>query len=227
MLWYHGGFYTDIDTWERASLKDCPPIVEAQSREVGLILGVERDEPFFSCDEIRRRGWTRGFGFGTGTVWAPKRFDPVLRKAIVRSISHAHVQQTLAGGDGWLASFKGTNEWGEEERGEISGAGMFTDIVLEVLSGGLKEGHELRDRDAGLERRVSWKKFKGLKSVLWIEPNQAKDGVDMRGIAVLPINVWSNGQNHSSSGTFEADGACVNHVYGGCPKKKEWYKRLW
>ena len=227
MLWYYGGLYTDIDTWERVSFKDCAPVVEAQSRDVGLMVGVERDEPFFNVNEIKGKGWTRGFGFGTGTLWALKRFDPILRKAIVRSISHALVQQTLAGGDGWLASFQGTNEWEEEERGEISGAGMFTDIILQALSEGLRDGHDLRDRDAGLERRVSWKKLKGLKRPLWVEPNQAKDGVDMRGIAVLPINVWSNGQNHSSSGTFDAEGACVNHVYGGSPKKKEWYKRLW
>jgi hypothetical protein len=190
------------------------------------MVGVERDEPFFSWDEIKDRGWSRGFGFGLGTVWAPRRFDPILRTAIVRSVSHAHAHQKLAGGDGWMASFKGTNKWEEEEGGEISGAGMFTDIIMEVLSECLKEDHELRDRDAGLERRVSWKKFKGLKRTLWIESNQAREGIDLRGIAVLPINVWSNGQNHSRSGTFEAEGACVNHAYGGRPKKKEWYERL-
>jgi hypothetical protein len=120
---------------------------------------------------------------------------------------------------------QGSSERGDGEREEISGAGMFTDVVLELLSDGLKEDHELRDRDAGLERRVSWKKFKGLKSTAWLEPNQTKDGQDMRGIAILPINVWSNGQNHSGSGTFEADDACVNHIYGTRPKK-ELYERL-
>ena len=189
------------------------------------MVGVNRDEPFYSQSSIREMVWSRGFGFGMGTVWAPRRFDPVLRKAIVRSISYSQVQDQLAGGRGWREIMQGKGEWKEEEREEISGAGMLTDAVLEILSTGLKEGHELRDRDAGLKRRVSWKKFKRLKSTLWLEPNQAKDGEDMQGIAVLPINVWSNGQNHSGSGTFEAEGACVNHVYGARPKK-EWYERI-
>lgn len=189
------------------------------------MIGVERDEPFYSPWMIEKNGWSRGFGFGTSVMWAPRRFDSVLRKAIVRSISHSQVQERLMGGGSWMQMIQSSRELEEDEREEISGAGMFTDAVLELLSDALKEGHELRDRDAGLERRVSWKKFKGLKNVLWLGSNQAKQGEDMRGLAILPINVWSNGQNSSSSGTFEADDACVNQIYG-TRSKKEWYEKF-
>jgi alpha 1,6-mannosyltransferase len=224
-LWYYGGFYTDVDTWERVSLRDCWPIVDVMQggKGVSLMVGVERDEPFYSQLAIEERGWSRGFGFGLGTVWAPRRLDPILRKVVVRSISHAEVQRKLSDGRGWRGMFQA--DWEECERSEISGEGMFTDAVLEALSEGLKEDHELRDRDAGLEKRVSWKKFKGLQNTLWIEANEAKDGQDMQGIAVLPINVWSNGQNHSGSGSFEAEDACVNRVFGWKPKK-EWYEKF-
>ncbi len=58
---------------------------------------------------------------------------------------------------------------------EISERGMFTDIALEVLSVSLAEDHELRDRDAGLERRISWKKFRRLKEMLWIDSDKGKE----------------------------------------------------
>jgi alpha 1,6-mannosyltransferase len=225
LLWYYGGFYTDVRTWERVSLKDCPPIVEVThgGKEMSLMIGVERDEPFYSQKTIEEMGWSRSFGFGMGTVWAVRRFDPVLRTAIVRTISHAEAKRDLDSREGWRDIFQlGLEEW---EKSEISGTGMFTDIVLENLNDGLKDSHELRDRDAGLERRVTWKKFKGLRRALWIDQSQAKDGKDMRGIAVLPVNVWSNGQNHSGSGTYEAEEACIN-LARQAGVKKEWYERL-
>lgn len=187
------------------------------------MVGVERDEPFYNSETIEDMGWSRGFGFGTGTVWAVRRFDPVLRTAIVRSISHTLAKRKLD--DEKMSRDVFEFEWQEAERYEISGAGMLTDIVLEALSHGLKDGHQLRDRDAGLERRVSWKKFKGLKNALWNEPNQAREGTDMPGIAVLPIDIWSSGQNHSGSGTFEAEGACINRVTSS-KVYKGWYEKL-
>ena len=98
---------------------------------------------------------------------------------------------------------------------------VFTDVVLETLSAALAEEHEMRDRDAGLERRVTWKKFRGLKEVLWMEGEQIKEGSedDLRGLSVLPINVWGNGKSHSKSGTSEHPMACVNHMPGFRPKQ--------
>jgi hypothetical protein len=110
---------------------------------------------------------------------------------------------------------------------ELSGAGMFTDLVLEMLSKTLKGDHRLRDRDAGLERRVTWKKFRALKRIIWVEPDDIKEELEseMRGLSIVPINVWESGQTHSGSGTSDHDDACVNHVHGRRPRR-EWHERL-
>jgi len=104
---------------------------------------------------------------------------------------------------------------------------MFTDLVLEMLSQNLKDDHLMRDRDAGLERRVTWKHFRKRKQVLWIEPDQMKESVGdyLKGIAVLPIDVWGSGQSHSGSGSSESDQACVNHVHNWRPQK-QWKHRI-
>ncbi|KAE8450655.1 hypothetical protein EG329_005999 [Mollisiaceae sp. DMI_Dod_QoI] len=221
ILWYHGGFWTAIDTWDRIAMRDCNPVIQVVEgiRNVSLVIGVTDDEPYLSSRSIKQWGWTRGFGFGQAVVWAPRRFDPMLRKAIVRSISHAMVQKSLPKGS-WSQRQLSKISWTVDYSGEVSGAGMFTDIVLEGLSGSLVEDHKLRDRDAGLGKRVTWRKFRNLKEVLWLEKSQVQDKVGgMRGLAVLPINVWGSGQNHSRSGSSESDDACVNHVHGWRPAK--------
>ncbi|KUJ24420.1 uncharacterized protein LY89DRAFT_605054, partial [Mollisia scopiformis] len=204
ILWYHGGFWTAIDTWDRVAMRDCNPVVQVVEgrNDVSLMIGVDNDEPYLSSGSLKQWGWTRGFGFGQAVVWAPKRFDPILRKAIVRTISHAMRQLSKIGGK-------------VDYSGELSGASMFTDIVLETLSTHLARDHRLRDRDAGLEKRVTWKKFKHLTEVLWLEKEKPES--DMPGVAVLPVNVWGSGQSHSRSGPSESDDACVNHVHGWRP----------
>ncbi|KAK0115504.1 hypothetical protein ONS96_013958 [Cadophora gregata f. sp. sojae] len=218
LLWFYGGFYTAVETWDRAALRDCPPFaaVLANQKDVSLMLGVDADEPFLSDATLKEWKWARGFGFGQAVMWAPMRFDPMLRKAIVRTISHARIHATFEE-ETWTEKYTAKVDY----TGEISGNGMFTDVVLETLSATLKEGHEMRDRDAGLERRVTWKKFRGLKEVLWMEGEQIKEGNEdeMRGLCVLPINIVGNGKSHSKSGTFEHPMACVNHMPGFRPKQ--------
>ncbi|PVH87067.1 glycosyltransferase family 32 protein [Cadophora sp. DSE1049] len=218
LLWFHGGFWTEVETWDRVALRDCPPIaaVLAGQKDVSLMLGIDADEPFLSDATLREWKWARGVGFGQAVMWAPMRFDPMLRKAIVRTISHARIHATFEE-ETWREKYTARVDY----TGEISGNGMFTDVVLETLSATLKEGHEMRDRDAGLERRVTWKKFRGLKEVLWLEGEQIKDSSEdeMRGLSVLPINVWGNGKSHSKAGTFEHPMACVNHMPGFRPKQ--------
>lgn len=97
------------------------------------MVGVDVDEPFFSQETIKARKWSRGFGLGQSTIWAPRRFDPILRKAIVRTISHAMIQSSLEQHT-WRSKF----QTHENHANETSGGGMFTDIVLEVLSQSLK-----------------------------------------------------------------------------------------
>jgi alpha 1,6-mannosyltransferase len=224
LLWYHGGMWSEIDTWNRVSMRNCQPIVSVlkNEKDISLMVGIDVDEPYFSQETIQRRKWSRGFGFGQSTIWAPRRFDPIVRKAIVRTISHAMVQASLQPHNRGIGV-----ETSSRHANEISGPGMFTDIVLEVLSQNLKVEHTLRDRDAGLERRVTWKHFRKLNKVLWITPDQYKEshGENMGGLAVLPIDVWSSGQSHSGSGPSESEDACVNHVHNWRPKK-QWKERI-
>ena len=206
-------------------MRDCSPIksVVHGGRNISLMIGVEVDEPYLSLKTTAQWGWTRSFGFGQFVMWAPKRFDPMIRRAIVRAISHMMVLESVQD-----RSWMGRLREREVHMGEVTGASMFTDVVLEVLSKSLREGHPLRDRDAGLERRVTWKWFRKLRKPLWIEPKEAEEGAEeeMRGLAVLPINRWSNGQRHSGAGKFEVEDACVNHVYGKVPWKKGWREKL-
>ncbi|KAK2625507.1 hypothetical protein QTJ16_004819 [Diplocarpon rosae] len=215
LLWYNGGFYTDVETWDRVPLRNCQPMAQLaqrkQDQEISLMIGVETDEPYLSPTQLRKWRWERGFAFGQSSLWAMMRFDPILRKAIVRTISHSRTQR-MSAKEGWIQSAKNHLLGGNSE--EVSGRGMFTDLVLEVLSESLREDHDMRDRDAGLERRVTWKKFRALKETVWMDVKQVKEGSEenMRGLAVLPINVWYNGQTHSRSGSFEHPDACVNHI---------------
>ncbi|KAI9047588.1 hypothetical protein LZ554_008301 [Drepanopeziza brunnea f. sp. 'monogermtubi'] len=220
LLWWYGGLYTEVDTWDRMPLRDCPPVVNVLGgqQHVSLMLGVEKDEPYLSAEQLRNWHWTRGFGFGLQTVWAPMKFDPILRKAIVRTISHARTQNSRA--NEWWRGSVGKYMAKTDDSGEVSGKGMFTDLVLEVLSENLKEDHKMRDRDAGLERRVTWKKFRALKEPAWLDQGQLKEGKenDMRGLAVLPVHFWANGQSHSNSGGYDQVNACINWVPGYRPK---------
>lgn len=169
---------------------------------MSLVLGVGIDEPFMDPGimKYKYKSWTRAVQFTDKVMWAPKRWDPLLRRAIVRSVSHARA---------WQESGGSVNE--------VSGPGMLTDVVLEMLSEGLVDDHELRDRDAGLERRVTWKNIHGLDEPLWVDVDELKEkgkAEGMGGLAILPVNVWMNGQKHSKSGSDEAPGACVNYMPG-------------
>lgn len=218
LLWYHGGFYTEIDTWDRVAMRDCGPVatVLANQQDISLMIGIETDEPYLSTEQLRKWQWARGFGFGQSSMWAAMRFDPMLRKAIVRTISHARTQKTLAK-ESWMEKYISRVDYS----GEVSGKGMFTDVVLETLSKNLKDDHKMRDREAGLERRVTWKKFRALQEVLWMDVNQTREDSEdeIRGLAVLPINIWGSGQSHSKSASFEHPDACVNHVPGFRPRQ--------
>ncbi|TAQ87482.1 hypothetical protein B7494_g4182 [Chlorociboria aeruginascens] len=213
LLWYYGGIYAEIDTWPRVALNSCLPLVNIIEgyRNISLTIGVDIDEPYWTPETVQERGWSRGFGFGQVVLWAQKRFDPIIRRAIVRTVSSARKI--------------GHTRWSTINIGEVSGGSMFTDAVFDTLSENLKEDHFIRDRDAGLERRVTWKKFRALKKPIWIEPDDAAEGTEenMRGLAVLPINVWGNGQGHSGAGSFDHEDACVNHVLGK-KSPKTWHE---
>ncbi|TGO08205.1 hypothetical protein BTUL_0221g00220 [Botrytis tulipae] len=239
LLWYHGGFYLEPDIWPRMGIQECfdmdsiehPSLslprrypnstgryVEQreQSSPISLVLGIDIDEPYMAPHIREKWGWSRTFSFATYAMWAPARFDPLLRKAIVRCVSHSS-----------MASLFG-EEVDSKESGEVCGGAMLTDIVLEMLTENLKEVHKVRDMDAGLERRVTWKKFRALRSPYWFSAKDFNDRnaaeENLRGLGILPINVWGSGQRHSRSGTFGHEDACINHVYGRRPSVSLWQK---
>ncbi|QSZ36394.1 hypothetical protein DSL72_006270 [Monilinia vaccinii-corymbosi] len=238
LLWYHGGFFLEPDIWPVIAIHKCFDVdidaiqqpslstarkfpnstsryVERRKRSspISLVLGIDIDEPYMAPHIREKWGWSRSFGFATYAMWAPGRFDPLLRKAIVRCVQHSSMRPS---GDKVDA----------KESGEVCGGAMLTDIVLEMLAENLKDIHPVRDMDAGLERRVTWKKFRSLQRPRWLSGEDFKDGVDanLRGLGVLPINVWGSGQRHSGSGRFDHQDACANHVYAKRPSGSIWKK---
>ncbi|RKF77553.1 Initiation-specific alpha-1,6-mannosyltransferase [Golovinomyces cichoracearum] len=208
LLWYYGGLYASINTWSRFSLKDCEPVATAlQNLSIGLMIGVHVDEPYLSPRTISEWGWLRGFKFSQDVVWAPRRFNPLLRTAIVRTISHTRTQQAIGRSLGIGYATK------TQILEEISGAAMFTDIVLEFLSAFLSADNKLRDPDAGISRRVTWKYFSRLKKPIWIKGENRTESYEIPGLAVLPVHVWSNGQAHSHAGSDSVEDACINQLH--------------
>ncbi|TGO52164.1 hypothetical protein BOTNAR_0332g00040 [Botryotinia narcissicola] len=239
LLWYHGGFYLEPDIWPRMGIQECfdmdsiehPSLslprrypnstgryVEQRERSspISLVLGIDIDEPYMAPHIREKWGWSRTFSFATYAMWAPARFDPLLRKAIVRCVSHSSMSSLFG------------EEVDSKESGEVCGGAMLTDIVLEMLTENLKEVHKVRDMDAGLERRVTWKKFRALRSPYWFSAKDFNDRnaveENLTGLGILPIKVWGSGQRHSGSGTFGHEDACTNHVYRRRPSVSLWQK---
>lgn len=159
-------------------------------------------------------------------MYAPKRFSPFLRRAIVRALAHSRQR---------AQKFTFFSTYDEKSILETTGPGVFTDAILDVLSDTLPRSHPLittsveKDQDVGelssqpgrLWGRVTWAPFHRLREPLWVD---AADSVsdDMGGLGVLPISVWGNGQRHSEAGYFHDEQACVNHLFGRTWKKGWW-----
>lgn len=207
-LWYYGGLYASINTWSRFSMKDCEPVATAlHNLSIGLMIGVHVDEPYLSRKTMNEWGWPRGFKFSQDVVWAPRRFNPLLRTAIVRTISHTRTQQVIGRSLGIGYATK------TQILEEVSGAAMFTDIVLEFLSAFLSIDDKLRDPDAGISKSVTWKYFSRLKKPIWIKGENRTENNEIPGLAVLPVHVWSNGQAHSHAGSDSEKDACINQLH--------------
>ncbi|KAA8651407.1 hypothetical protein EYZ11_009219 [Aspergillus tanneri] len=187
LLWYHGGFYADLDVFPRKTIKDCPALEPLFSEDhknnpnISLVLGIEIDEPKASPQLMRQWRWSRSYEFIQYTLYAPRRFSPILREAIVRTLSHTkkHIK-------------KGNFIWGtrynEKTILEVSGPGMFTDAVLDTLSRTLPSTHKLVDlslsSDKGIgdlalkptgstQRRVTWAPFFGIRETLCVDASEA------------------------------------------------------
>lgn len=231
LLWYHGGFYADIDVYPRVPISACnslqplfSPVDQPGIRHnISLVVCTEIDEPYASSAMKKAWHWSRTYGFIQYTLFAPRRFSPLLRKVIVRALAHSARHNEVD--RRWWRKVR----YSEEDILEITGPGMFTDGLLNVLSDTLPESHPLvetsleassetqlppnelqaRARQTPYNKsekrhQVTWAAFHNLTNPLWIDGSEVESGRDaMGGLIVLPISVWGNGQRHSG-----ADGVC-------------------
>lgn len=231
ILWYHGGYYADMDILPARPVKSCPslsPLFATPPTKVpSLVLGIEIDEPYASPQLMHDWHWSRSYGFIQYNMYAPRRFSPLLRRAIVRVLSHTRQHQQHS-------NYFSRPKYDESTTLEITGPGVFTDAVLDVLSETLPGTHPLITRSiekdekadelrklGGTSKRVTWAPFHRLQSPLWVDASEATGG-DMGGLGVMPINVWGNGQRHSEAGFFNHPLACINHRFGRTWKKGWW-----
>lgn len=230
LLWFWGGFYADIDIYPKMPVTSCGPLVSlftGVTPNVSLVVGVEVDEPYASASKRRAWKWSRTHGFIQYSIYAPRRFSPILRKVIVRGIAHSlqHQGNTAT----W---YRRSGHFDDEAVLETTGPGMFTDAILDSLSDTLPPTHFLKVRpqqasvcphdeeSSGSFSRargiVSWFPFHKLRKSLWVadtEPIGLAGYQRNGGILVLPINVWGNGQRHSGAGDFNNPDACLNHRF--------------
>lgn len=240
ILWYYGGYYADTDIFPKQSIKSCPSlensVFQTDNPDISLVVGVEIDEPFASPQKMHDWHWVRSYGFIQYTMFAPRRFSPLLREVIVRVLSHTkrHLDESNV--------FLGA-KYNELTTLEITGPGVFTDAILDVLSDTLPASHPFVSESViadkglgdlvspstgGLTQRVTWAPFHRLNAPRCVQGSEAKQGANLGGLCVLPINAWGNGQRHSGAENFLSSHACVNHRFGGTwkPWRQSWKKYL-
>ncbi|KAJ5226478.1 hypothetical protein N7468_007703 [Penicillium chermesinum] len=240
ILWYYGGYYADMDVFPKRTIRKCPSlrnsVFNINPPDVSLVIGIEIDEPFASPQKMREWHWVRRYGFIQYNIYAPHRFSPILREIIVRVLSHtqSHIDKS--------SIFRGPR-YDEKSTLEITGPGVFTDTVLDVLSDTLPATHRLVLASVNADRglgdlippgsrepvpRVTWAPFHQLLNPLCVDASEAKPGSHLGGLCVLPVSAWGNGQRHSGSEGFGSQRACINHRFGGTwkPWKQSWKKYL-
>lgn len=242
LLWYYGGFYADIDVFPARTIKTCPALepffapppneyTESTHPDVSLVVGIEVDEPYASQQFMRDWHWTRSYGLIQYTMYAPRRFSPLLHETIVRVLSHTRQYNSQH------SSFFRSPAYGEKTILGVTGPDVFTDAILDTLSSSLPSTHPFvqqsidADADIGdllspelgdLNERVTWAPFHRLRDSVCIQADEAAPNKSMGGLCVLPISVWGNGQRHSQAGGFNHPNACVNHRFGRTWKKGWW-----
>ncbi|KAL1959814.1 hypothetical protein VTO42DRAFT_959 [Malbranchea cinnamomea] len=252
ITWYYGGYYADADVWPARPINACPSLQPLfnppeHRRNISLVLGVEIDEPYASKKLMREWHWSRNYGFIQYSIYAPRRFSPLLRRAVVRVLAHTKQHNDKSN---WFTGPR----YDEKTILEVTGPGVFTDAILDVLSETLPPTHPLiqtsveadaeigdllvplaskekkRYKPASISRedvverqaRVTWAPFHQLKEPIWVDATEAAEGKNMGGLGVLPVSVWGNGQRHSGAENFRSSHACINHRFGRTWKKGWW-----
>lgn len=225
-----------MDVYPAKSIKKCPslrPLFDPKVyRDVSLAVGIEIDEPHASPQLMRDWHWIRRYGFIQYTFYAPQRFSPLLRKVIVRVLSHTRQYNQHS-------SVLFGPQYNEKTVLEVTGPGVFTDAILDALSDALPSTHPLIaesvQADEGindlvssgeLSRRLTWAPFHRIAESVCVDALEATTGKNMGGICVLPVNAWGNGQRHSGAENFRSQQACVNHRFGGSWKKSWWHRHF-
>lgn len=237
LLWYYGGFYADVDVFPARPIKGCPDLkpllfADQQQPNVSLVVGIELDEPYVSPRGMREWHWTRRYGFLQYTMYAPRRFSPVLREIITRVLAHTKQHNERRFITSFLSGYSQSTILG------VSGPDVVTDAILDVLSTTLPTTHRLAnistEMDAGIDnlpisnvtgeplRRVTWAPFHRIDDPLCVTDGEAVVEGSLGGICVLPVNAWGNGQRHSGSEGFDNPRACINHRFSGSWKKGWW-----
>ncbi|RAL01756.1 uncharacterized protein BO80DRAFT_464297 [Aspergillus ibericus CBS 121593] len=194
LLWYYGGFYADMDVFPARPISKCSamqrvfPQRSDHPANVSLVVGIELDEPYASPRRMREWHWTRTYGLIQYTIYAPRRFSPVLREIIVRALAYTRKYQShhnrLFG-------------YSQEDILRLTGPDVFTDTILDMLSSSLPSSHPLIQRsvdadetigDLDRRRRVTWAPFHDLHETVCIEADEAVSEAPMGGICVLPVN---------------------------------------
>ena len=251
LLYFYGGFYADIDTIPKRSVASCPalsllfPAVaplaatdplfprEPPIANVSLVLGLEIDEPAAAPATKAYWAWSRTASFAQYTMYAPRRFSPLLRRVLARALAYSRYQNGVGGVQAAAGAV-----YTKLDVLEATGPGMLTDTVLDVLGETLSDramvvqasesaarveavGAQLAGTPVPQAERVTWAPFHGLKSPLAIDAMDlsgeavAADN-EHGGLLVLPINVWGNGQGHSGADLdWDGDESCVNHRFQG------------
>ncbi|OOF99900.1 glycosyltransferase family 32 protein, partial [Aspergillus carbonarius ITEM 5010] len=232
LLWYYGGFYADMDVFPARPIRQCsalqrlfPPQTDHPAN-VSLVVGIELDEPYASPSRMHEWHWTRTYGLIQYTMYAPRRFSPLLRQIIVRALAQTRQYQSQHNS---LFGYR------EKDILRLTGPDVFTDTILDMLSSSLPPTHALVQRSVDADesigdldtaqKRVTWAPFHGLHETVCIEANEAIPEAPMGGICVLPVSVWGNGQRHSQAEGFNSPQACINHLFRGS-WKKGWTKYI-
>ncbi|KAH8703538.1 hypothetical protein BGW36DRAFT_287970 [Talaromyces proteolyticus] len=241
LIWYYGGFYADMDVYPARPINSCPDLLPILADDgltksnISLVVGVELDEPFATPRIMRMWKWTRRYGFMQYTMYAPRRFSPIVREIITRSIAH-----TKQHNERHKSILFGRPRYSQDTILGVTGPDVVTDAVLDVLSATLPPTHNLvnismesntgidgltSETTGEIERRVTWAPFHRLRHSLCVDGREATVETSMGGLCVLPVNAWGNGQRHSGSEPFNSPHACINHRFGGS-WKKGWWRRI-
>ncbi|KAK9480331.1 nucleotide-diphospho-sugar transferase [Lipomyces japonicus] len=194
ILYLHGGVYADIDVHCRKPIGDwIKPALWSSGTDI--ITGMELDEPYATDASLARIGWYRGFGFVQYAIIA-KPFAKPIRTAIVRILSHARYLSKIKK-QKLLSSYSPADIY------EVSGPGMWTDVIIDTLN------YKRKD--------VSWAQFHDIA-------HPVKFATEGGAVVGLPTRYFGNGQRHSKAGDYNQADACINRIATKGWLRNDWFR---